>query len=251
MARDSLSAMSDSGLRDWILNFVSVLEAAPLGPSEFGLSAELAAAVISASGVYVAAYAKANEEATRGPLSIREKDEARDSLLKVAREAVAVIQANPDTTNNQRQALRVKIRDTTRSVVPPPSVAPTLLVTGVLGNVISVRIKDSTDLNRRAKPEGVNSTTLFYAVGEAPPAEPEGWTFSGTTSKTSTQVQLPPGTAGGTSVWLIAFYANTKTQSGPPSVPVQTWTQVTASNPAQPDGGTTLGADEQSPRLAA
>ncbi len=219
MARTNFLPGSDADLRDWGASFVSQVEAAPT-PQTFGLDDTEASAFVDAFAAYNAAYIKAHDEATRGPLATREKNTARDSFRTTARTTVAIVQAFPGTTDDMRQALQITIADSTRTPVPPPDQAPRLQVTSVNGHVVTLKVLDEND--RKRKPANVTTFNLFRYVGEAPPADIGQWQFVSGNSKLDVEVQLPLTLPVGSKVWLTAQWLNRKAETGPAADPILT-----------------------------
>ncbi|MEM1097344.1 MAG: hypothetical protein AAGH92_01015 [Planctomycetota bacterium] len=226
MSRQSFIPASDSELNVFGLNFTSYLEAAPT-PGTYGLSDADASAFADAQAAYTAALAKANAEATRGPLSIAQKDNAKKTFKDVIRKTAAIVQAFPGTTDDMRAELRLPVRDTVPTPIPAPAAELKISVEAVSGTQFHVRLSDPEHPPRRRKPDHATTATLLYHVGETAPTTIEGWTLSGTVSKTRTIVQVNPQTTPGSKVWFIGYWSNGKGESGNPGQPVAAFTQFT------------------------
>ncbi|MEM6393740.1 MAG: hypothetical protein AAF797_13275, partial [Planctomycetota bacterium] len=196
---------TDAKLRNFVLNMSAQLAK---GPELVGVSEADAQQFDTLATAYATAYDQSQAQETRGPSATAKKNDCRGAVVAMVRRLVPKIQSFIGTTNQQRTDFLLTIRDTHYTPQPVPTTAPTLTVTGVLGNTISVALQDADDLHRRAKPAHVKSATLFWALGDTPPNDPSGWTFEGTTTTTTTQIVIPPHVAGATSVWLTAFWAN-------------------------------------------
>lgn len=210
---------TDAALRDWGASFVQQLESAAL-PSVFGLTDAQAAAFSDAFNAYSAAYVKANTEATRGPVSVQEKNTAKDALKRVARETVAIVQAFPGTTNDMRAALQITIRDTERTPIDPPTQTPTLQVASVEGHRAKLTVLNAE--NKKRRPAHVNGWNLFSYVGETPPADLAEWKFEFGENKLDAELYLPTTLPVGTKVWLTCCWVNRKLETGPACQPVMT-----------------------------
>ncbi|MEM1026964.1 MAG: hypothetical protein AAGJ38_02675 [Planctomycetota bacterium] len=219
MTRTNFLPDTDAGLRDWGASFVAQLEAAPT-VSTFGLSDEQASAFTDAFNAYSAAYTKAYDEATKGPLSTREKNTAKEAFKATARQTVAIVQAFPGTTDDMRQALQITIRDTERTPLEPPTQTPKLQVVSVDGYRVELQVLNEIDRKRR--PANVSGYNLFSYVGEAPPADIASWKFEFGENKLDTELYLPTDLAVGTKVWLTVCWVNRKLETGPACQPVMT-----------------------------
>lgn len=70
------------------------------------------------------------------------------------------------------------------------------------------------------KPPGVKGASLFWFVGDAPPAEDSLWHFGGNTTKNVSEIILPTTTEPGAKVWITAFWFNNRMESGPGATPM-------------------------------
>ncbi|MEM7576832.1 MAG: hypothetical protein AAF328_05085 [Planctomycetota bacterium] len=211
---------NDASLRDWGASFVSQLAASPGGPADVGLSDTQATEFGDAFDAYNAAYVKANTEATRGPVSTQQKNSARDSFRTAARQTVAIVQAYPQTTDDQRRALQITIRDTERTPIDPPEEAPRLQVRSVDGHLVKLRVVDQD--NKKRKPAHISGYMLFSYVGENPPADPADYKFVTTESKLDYDFWLASDLVVGQKVWLTAAWLNRKLETGPACQSVMT-----------------------------
>ncbi len=133
-------------------------------------------------------------------------------------------------TNDDRQALGLTVRDTTPTRIEPPTVAPYVRVTNVKNGEIFFDLRQDGDL--RAKPAGVADSLVFTFVGESAPTDTKQWTYAMTTGRTNVKLPFPEG-AGGTTLWIAAFWTNAKGQSGPSSTPVSVNLPAVGAGPSQ------------------
>ena len=111
------------------------------------------------------------------------------------------------------------------SPVPAPSSAPQLEIGVVSGYTVKIKLHDSTSGSKRGKPAGVTGASVFSFAGATPPTDISNWKFEGNTTKTAVDVAFANTLAGGSQVWLTAFWFNAKSQSGPACAPVNTFLQ--------------------------
>jgi len=206
----------EADLADWALNFNTLIN---VDPTVYGLTAEQAAEYAARYTAFEGLYEKSKQPTTRTPAVNQGKRDAKRAMIALTRQLVTVIQGQPTTTNEQRAALGITVRDTDPTPFPVPSVSPVLEVTRVNGWTVSLLLHDGM---RRRKPEGVKGANLFSFVGEQPPSEIAAWKFEGGTSRTSLTVEFDHGLTPGTKIWLTAFWFNPRLQSGPACAPVAT-----------------------------
>lgn len=233
-------------LRSWSASFCGFVVDQP---ANYGVSVADATALGAAFDAYDQALSVSLNPATRTRPTITTTQTRKRELIAIIRPIVQTIQAFPGTTDTMRRDLGITVRSQP-SPAPIPATAPIVTVTGVLGNEVSVKLQDSADLNRRAKPAGVKGANLFWIVGPTASNDPGAWTFAGTTTTTKAAFTLPITVPGAASVWVTAAWFNANAKSGAAGTAVQTWTQVTPGNPA-PGSVETSSDDEMAPRLAA
>ena len=208
---------TDAKFLNWSANFGDLIAADAAG---YGLSDKQAADFNALLTAFRASYAKAVEPGTKTTVAVAQKNADRDALRLAARRLVSIIDGQANVTDAQRVALGIVVRDASPTPVPRPSNPPLIEVQQTVGNSVTIRLLDSRDTSRRGKPAAAIGATVFSFVGDVAPAEENGWTFEGNTSKTTLTVQfaqlLPPGTK----VWFTAIWYNRKAQSGPPAAPV-------------------------------
>ena len=163
----------------------------------------------------------ATAEATRTRGSVAAKQAAKKEFRRVARETIALVQAHPGLTEQQRADLRINMRENDPTPIPPPVEAPVLVVSGVLGRVVSLRLSKQGGTGR---PWGAQRAWLFVHVGESAPTDPQAMLFAGESTKLRPTVIVPEGVAAGSKVWVSAAWVNPRGESGPASLPQETRT---------------------------
>ena len=184
---------TDAGLVDWGSNFSTLLTA---DPTSYGEDAPTAAAVAAAFATYDGAYTLAVDPATRTPATVSAKDAARVDFELAARPVAQRINARTSVTNEQRTALGITVRKTTRTPVPPPATAPQITLRSQIPGVASVQIRDETTPTSKAKPLGVIGVDMHVYVGDTPPAEYEDYPLAKTTGKTPNTLEFDSSQSG-------------------------------------------------------
>ena len=168
---------------------------------------------------FQSAYAASSNADTRTRGKILAKNDARDLLVIAARRLVAVLQAFPATTDEQRVELGLRVRKAARTQTPPPTVSPAISAAAGPGRTVVVTIQDPAD-ERRARPRGAASTTVLSHVGSVPPASIAAWAYQASVSRRSVTLPFDAALPPGTCVWVTAFYQNARGEAGPASTPV-------------------------------
>jgi hypothetical protein len=202
----------------WSTNFNDLIS---LSPESYGLTAAQATNYATLHTTFANAYAVAHGS-NRGPVATQTKNTAKRALIADARGLVRIIQAFPGTTDTMRVQLQVNVPDEEPTPIPPPSTAPILSIVRTVNRVVTVRLRDSEDTDRRGKPHGVSGASIFVFIGETPPADPLQWSFLLNTSLTDLDIPFASTVPGGSTVWLAAFWFNPRKQSGPASTAVST-----------------------------
>ena len=216
MASNYLPAR-EAELVAWTGGFLSNITPAP---EEYGLTAQQATDYRTTRDRFVALYDLVENPATRTPPNRTAKLDSKKILIRATRMLVDVAQAWPQMTDEKRRTLGITVRDRRPTPAPVPSGSPLLEVYGQRGFDVVVRLKGEGA--GRGRPANVAGASILTAVGDAPPATAEGWTFQGNTPLLMTTVQFPPTLAPGTKVWVTAVWFNRRLQTGAPAAPVST-----------------------------
>ncbi len=210
---------TDAGLLAWSSNFSTLITATP---TAYGLTAGNATDYATAQTAYASALTAATEPSTRGNATVLAKDIARDELIALTRLFARQVGNTMSVTDLQRQALGLTIRDPEPSPIPPPADWPGVQVRKVVGRTVSLRLINTENPTRRAKPPGVIGASIFTFVGTTPPTEITDWVFEGNTGKTLVDVTFPSTVPAGATVFITCFWFNGRKESGPACPPVST-----------------------------
>lgn len=217
---DTFIPPREAELVTWSNNFDTLINVSPVA---YGLTSAQTLTFTGLQNAFVSAYQIANDNLTRSPANIVTKNDAKDVMVDNARDLVGIVQNFPGTTDTQRSALGITVPDLEPTPVPVPKDPPQLDIESRFAKTVSIRLHDRFNPTKRGKPDGVSGATIMSFVGAAPPADIGDWKFEGSTTRTSYDVEFPVTLSPGTQVWLTAFWFNTKSESGPASVPTETW----------------------------
>jgi hypothetical protein len=217
-SKDFLPA-KDAELLAWSANYSDQMLA--LGAA-VGIQPAQQTAYAALHADFAAKLQTATEPSTRTRSSISLKNDSRTLLKAEARELARIINAFPNTTNAQRLDLGLNARSDEPTPINPPTEPPVLEVLAAMGRTLKIRLR-GIGSEGRGKPEGVDGATVMSFVGTAPPADVMAWTFQGSTTRTTFDVEFPPTVPAGAQVWLTAFWFNPRSQSGPACAPVSAY----------------------------
>jgi hypothetical protein len=209
----------DEDLRRWSANYTAQLVAMGL---TVGITAQQVSDYQVLDSAFSSALTTSSDPRTRTRGTISAKNAARKLLKDEARNLARIINAYPATTNQQRIDPGLHPRTGSSTPSNPPSESPILEIVAARGRLMKIRLR-AQDSARRGKPAGAGGATLFSFVGSAPPADITQWTFQGSTTRTSFDLEFPPTVAAGAQVWLTAFWFSSRSQSGPTCQPVSAY----------------------------
>jgi hypothetical protein len=211
----------DSLLVPQARNFGAVLSA---DPGRYGASPSTAAEVVAAVDAYadaVAVMVEARANGVRSEQMTADRDATRRAMLNLLRPIYAAVQAATSIGDADKIALGVHVIAKRRTREAVPDVAPLLSVTRVDGSVVSLRIGDPREPNRKARPAHTEGISIFTHVGDQPPIDPSAFKFEANVGRTSIDVAFGTSAPIGTTVWFVASFFNNRKESGPTSMPVR------------------------------
>ncbi|MDR1984036.1 MAG: hypothetical protein LBQ28_04340 [Prevotellaceae bacterium] len=169
--------------------------------------------LLPAKAVWVAAYAAYENPATRTPLLTFEKTEARKKYEKLLRVLVANLEANTKVTDDDRRAMGIPIRKTTRTPVPVPATYPDFDVDSSVIRRLTIHFRDHGS-DKKAKPAGVHGAEIRWAILAAPPVEVSELVNTGFDTHTPFTLEFNESERGQT-VWFCLRWENTRGEKGP------------------------------------
>ncbi|MDX6693826.1 MAG: hypothetical protein QOF02_1429 [Blastocatellia bacterium] len=151
--------------------------------------------------------------------ALQAKTNSRLELEEAIRALVRQLQADPNTTNEQRAGLGVTVPDTTRTRVSIPTSIPTGQIDTSLPLQHSVDFRDALTPNRKAKPEGCKGCQVWYFIGEQPPVSIDDYKYAATDTSTPYVLHFGLEDAGKTVHYRLRW-VNTRDEPGPWSEPI-------------------------------
>jgi hypothetical protein len=208
----------DVALLDWSTNANTRFVASG---ATYNLSAGQVTEYTSRHTAYASALAAvtaARAAGTRSKDLTADKNDAKASLLELAREYYGLIQNALNITDGEKELVGVKVK-AQPAPIPAPDSAPEVTAKKVYGHNITLSILDASH-QRNGRPLGVSEAILFSFVGPTPPVANDAWQFEAKVTRDEIIVQFDEGLAAGTKVWFTAFWTNPRGLSGPACTPV-------------------------------
>lgn len=224
----------DFDLLHWTVNFAQKIQE---DPSQLGLTAKQASNYTVLQTDYAVALRAARDNATRGLLTVLEKNESREALIAQTRVLARIVRALPGISEQTLVSLQLRPHsydDADATNRHPVSAAGTgsaemaqlrgLPAKGPRATVkadsrrivVSVR----TARGKRKRPSGVVGAAVYWAIGDKAPTSLSGYTLAGNTTKPGLDFILPEDTAPpGTKVWVTTCWLDARLQPGPASTP--------------------------------
>lgn len=171
---------TDSDFQSWLLNFSTLLTAAP---ADFGLTAPDAVIVAGQYTAWHAAYLAATDPSTRTSPTVAAKNAARATAEAIVRPYTVTISLDPGVTNENKVAIGVTVRSTTPTPIPAPVVAPVVQFVSAIPLVTSLQVKQPGSTSK-AKPAGCTGIEIARSVGTVAATDPNQLTSQGIYTKT-------------------------------------------------------------------
>lgn len=146
--------------------------------------------------------------------ALAEKEAKRKATETVMRALGARAQANPTTTDAQREGLGITVRKKTRTPVPVPTSVPLLAFDTSLRATLSIEFRDSTTPDSKAKPPGVQGAEIREQIGGTAPLNPDAMAFLALDTRSPYRADFAATDVGKT-VYFAARWVNTRGQHGP------------------------------------
>jgi hypothetical protein len=194
-------------------------------PQAVALSQEQVDQFVILNAEFAEAFRLSENDATRTPIAIRRKREAKDVLEAEIRKLAGIIRASGMVSTADRAGLGLSTRRPggRRKVIGRPMHAPTVWIESVRGYTVNIRLLNTEEPTRRGRPIGVGYGRIWLAIGETPPEELKKWQFVRSTKLTRCAVQFNSKIPVATRVWICAQWASPTGEPGPAAKPASTY----------------------------
>jgi hypothetical protein len=214
-----LSRFKDLDLLGFSGAFKNQITAAP---QAFGLQESDAVEYGLVHEGYAVALQTAHDPVTRTSIAVGIKNRCRTELELAARVLIARIEATPAVTPEQRAGLGLNLPQQNRPIHSPTE-APVLMVTGVLGSTITIKLR-KLDSEIAGRPKHVAGARIFTYIGPEPvPHDIAEWHYQCSTSRTVHEIHFPATVPAFTKVHLAAAWFSPRQANGPMSEPISAY----------------------------
>jgi len=150
--------------------------------------------------------------ATRTPLIIAAKQDARKDYEKVLTTLVGNFKSNTRVTDDDRRAMGINIPDTTPTPAPVPTTYPILAIDPSTSRRLTINFRDS-QASSIAKPKGIHGAEIKWLIADEKPTVEQ---LTNSTYDTRTPYTLVfTDQERGKTVWICARWQNTRGEKGP------------------------------------
>jgi hypothetical protein len=208
----------DSQALIWMQTFASGISAAP---AIYMLSSADAAAINSAVAGFDTTLQIASNPATRTPVSVNAKDDARTAATQICRQFAILIKYNAGISDPDKIAIGVRPVNPSREPVECPQTSPLLNIIAATPGNQTLRYADSMTPDSPAKPFGASEIQLFRAIAPAatPITDPAAAQFYGKFTKNPLSINFNAADNGKQATYF-ARWASRRGEVGPWSTPI-------------------------------
>lgn len=189
----------DGDFNTWIDNFSDYITA---NFGALGVSSSDASTLAAMATTWDDAYTAAIAGSTRGPMTVSAKDAARANVQAFARQLAININNNPSITNDQKVALQITVRKTTKTPVPAPTTSPILTFIAATPLQHTLRFADQLTPASRAIPFGAVAVEIRVVVSATPPTPETPVTYVLQQSRNPVPINFAAGDRGKTAYYI-------------------------------------------------
>jgi hypothetical protein len=201
----------DSDFKDWLETYDNYVNS---HAEDLGLSDGQKIELHSATGTWNTNYSNLMAAQAGLRAATQAKDASRAAVEELVRKFTAIIQINPDVTNEVKATLGITIRKETRTATPVPTTRPMAKVDNVKRLEHIIDFFDETGEKSKAKPAGVRGCEIWCKIGNPEPVDESTLTYVATDTKTPYIAHFNGADAGKTvHYWLR--WVNTRNEPGP------------------------------------
>ena len=156
----------DGNFDTWFQQFSVYLSA---NYAALGVDLPTANNIAANYATWTAAYSASIGGSTRGPATVSAKNAARAAATVNIRIVAQLVNNNPTVTDDQRVALGITVRKTTKTPVPAPTTSPLLTFIAATPLSHTLRFADQSTPASRALPFGAIALELHVYISATPP----------------------------------------------------------------------------------
>ena len=201
----------DADFDSWLLNFTTLLTAAP---TDYGLTAPDAVICAASYTSWHAAYLLATDPATRTSPTVAQKDAERAAAEATVRPYAQAISKNASVTPEDKTGIGVNLPNTSPVPIPAPTTFPQLGFRSAEPLVHVLQYQDSGLGTGKKKPFGAIGIEVWRNIGVTPATDPTQCTYYGQFTKSPLRSSFVADNVGKN----CTYFARWITRSGPGGV---------------------------------
>lgn len=195
----------------WMQTFSNGIAA---NPGMYQLSGADSSAIAGVVSAYDTALQIAAEPTTRTPITVANKDAARNSAKQLCRQYAMMIRPNGGISDAGKQAIGIRPINPDREPIPCPGTSPLLSVVASTQGAQTVKYVDALNPDISAKPFGATEVQLFLHVADTSSSNPNDAKFLGKYTKNPIVVAFDA-TQNGKQATYFARWASRRGDVGP------------------------------------
>jgi hypothetical protein len=169
--------------------------------------------LVPARTTWEVAWSAYQDPAQRTPLITFTKKQARETYEKRLRILVRILESNTLVTDNERRAMGIVIRDTTRTPITRPKTYPEFMVDSSIIRCLIILFWDLGSKSK-AKPHGVHGAEICWAILDRPPVSVEELVHSNFDTHSPFELTFDESDRGKT-VYFCLRWESTRGEKGP------------------------------------
>ena len=202
---------ADPEFKDWVKIYAEYIN---VNFAALGLTVAQNTALQAFFADWEAAYdAHLEGQATASSLT-QHKNTARKNLEENVKELTNTLQSRSAVTNEQKAALQITIRKTTKTSPPVPTTRPVGIVDNSKRLEHKIKFFDEATPNSIKKPDGVRACEIWHKVDGPPPVDEKEVTYVAFDTRTPYIVHYD-GTDAGKMAHYMLRWINTRNEHGP------------------------------------
>lgn len=202
----------DALFQNWILNWVTLLQAAP---ATYGVTAADATAQNALYLLWYAAYGLAVNPITKTKPVVADKNAKKKNAIDGIRPLAQTIVNNLGVSNDNKLALGLNLKGSTGPTpIPTPVSFPIMTLVAQTPGETTMKFVDSSDGISRKKPFGVIAIVYFTKQSATPITDPTLLDFNDITTRQPFAVDTSAMTPGGR-FYLAGYYVTRTGLKGP------------------------------------
>ncbi len=210
MANDYIPR-GDADFNAWQANFVNYAAA---NMTDLGLALADLTPITTAHGAWTSSLTDHVAAQATAQSACEAKNANRTVLETLIRALVRRLQASPEVSDAEREALGITVRDSTATDAAPLTTRPICRIDTSQRLRHTIHFADESTPTRRAKPAGAMGVEIWVKIDPTPPVDPGELTFLAVDTRTPYARDFD-GVDGGKQAHYMLRWVNTRGETGP------------------------------------